>query len=231
MNGESNDGWLFGRAPAIHDSRFAICDLPIFSKSEIRKHILARRDALSAAERRALSERITERLLGLEAYRKAGCVMAYMGFGGEFETAGFIADLLARGKKLVLPRVERGSRALGLHEVRDPEQQLEAGVWGIRQPRIGLCPVVSSSEIGFVLVPGVALTTRCERLGYGGGYYDGFIRSLGARRPTLVAAAFALQVVTELPNSETDQRVDQVVTEDAEYSGIEDRGSGEPSGL
>lgn len=143
--------------------------------------------------------------------------MAYMGFGGEFETAGFIADVLARGKKLVLPRVERGSRALGLHAVRDPGEQLEAGVWGIRQPRAGVCPAVSSSEIGFVLVPGVAFTARCERLGYGGGYYDGFIHSLGAQRPALVAAAFALQVVTELPMSETDQKVDRVVTEEAEY--------------
>ena len=143
--------------------------------------------------------------------------MAYMGFGSEFETADFIADLLAQGKLLVLPRVERGSRALGLYAVRDPAKQLEAGVWGIRQPRADACPAVSSAEIGFVLVPGVAFTTRCERLGYGGGYYDGFIRSLGAQRPSLVAASFALQVVTELPMAETDQRVELVVTEDAEY--------------
>ena len=143
--------------------------------------------------------------------------MAYMGFGSEFETEGFIADVLAQGKLLVLPRVERGSRALGLYAVRDPGGQLEAGVWGIRQPRADACPAVSSAEIGFVLVPGVAFTQHCKRLGYGGGYYDGFIRSLGARRPALVAAAFALQVVTELPMAETDQKVDCVVTEDAEY--------------
>lgn len=191
--------------------------LLITSKSEIRKQILARRDALSAAQRRALSERITARLLELEAYRRARCVMAYMDFGSEFGTVGFIADLLAQGKLLVLPRVDRGSRVLGLHTVRDPDQQLEAGAWGIRQPRADMCPAVSSAEIGFVLVPGVAFTPRCERLGYGGGYYDRFILSLGAQRPVLVAAAFALQVVTELPMAETDQSVDCVVTEDAEY--------------
>ncbi len=185
--------------------------------------MLARRDALSAAQRHALSERITARLLGLEAYRKARCVMAYMGFGGEFETSGFIADLLAQGKNLVLPRVERGSRALGLYAVHDPDKQLEAGVWGIRQPRADACPAVTSAEIGFALVPGVAFTPRCERLGYGGGYYDGFIRSLGAQRPALVAAAFALQVVAELPMSDTDQKVDRVITEEAEYGVISDR--------
>ncbi len=191
--------------------------MPIISKSDIRKQILAQRDALGDAGRRSLSGRITARLLALDTYRKAGCVMAYMSFGGEFETAGFIADLLERGKKLVLPRVERGSRVLGLHAVRDPGEQLEAGVWGIRQPRAGVCPAVPLSEIGFVLVPGVAFTARCERLGYGGGYYDGFIRSFGARRPALVAAAFSLQVLPELPVTESDRPVDSVITENAEY--------------
>ena len=128
MNGESNDGWLFGRATAIYDLRFTICDSTITSKSEIRKQVLARRDALSAAARKSGSSLITQRLLVLDAYRSASCVMAYVTFGSEFETVDFIADLLAQGKQLLLPRVERGSRALTLHAVQDPVRQLEAGV-------------------------------------------------------------------------------------------------------
>jgi 5-formyltetrahydrofolate cyclo-ligase len=179
--------------------------------------VLAQRDALNDAERRPLSARITARLLSLDAYRQAGCVMAYVGFGAELDTADFIADLLARGKTLVLPRVERGNRALSLHRVEDTARELEAGVWGIRQPRPDLCPAASPSEIDFVLVPGVAFTARCERLGYGGGYYDRFIRGLDTPRPAWVAAAFSLQVLPDLPVSETDQPVDLVVTENAEY--------------
>jgi len=189
------------------------------SKSEIRKQVLARRDALPTEQRRALSERITRRLLALEAYRDARCVMAYASFGSEFETAGFIADVLAQDKTLVLPRVERGGRTLQLHAVTDPARQLAPGVWGIPQPRADLCPPVPASRLDFVLVPGVAVTRRCERLGYGGGFYDGFIRAL-TRRPPLVVAAFSLQVVPTLPTSETDQRVDLVVTEDAEYCAV-----------
>ena len=142
--------------------------------------------------------------------------MAYVGFGSEIDTSRFVADTLLRGKTLVLPRVERGNRALKLYEVRDPENQLEAGLWGIRQPRADLCPEISAAQIKFVLVPGVAFTRRCERLGYGGGFYDRFILSL-APRPALVVAAFALQVLPELPTSETDQRVDLVMTEVAEH--------------
>ena len=185
-------------------------------KTGLRKQVLERRDALGAAERKSLSERITARLLGLDSYRKAGCVMAYVGFGSEIDTARFVADTLSQGKTLVLPRVERGNRNLKLYGVRDPENQLEAGVWGIRQPRADLCPKIAASQIEFVLVPGVAFTRHCERLGYGGGFYDRFIRGL-TPRPALVAAAFELQVLAKLPMSETDQRVDLVTTENDDY--------------
>jgi 5-formyltetrahydrofolate cyclo-ligase len=180
--------------------------------------VLARRDALPAEERRALGERITARLLGLDAYRAARCVMAYMSFGGEFETSQFVAAVRASGRRLVLPRVDGASRAIRIHEVRDLQRELAAGVWGIREPRVDLCPEVPASQVELVLVPGVAFTRNGERLGYGGGYYDAFIRGLGSPRPALVAAAFSLQILPELPVSERDQYVDCVVTEDAEYS-------------
>jgi 5-formyltetrahydrofolate cyclo-ligase len=178
--------------------------------------VLAERDALDANLRTALSKAITARLLALDSYRAAGCLAAYVSFGSEFETGGLISDVLARGKTLALPRVDRDSRGLKFYAVQNPERELAAGVWGIRQPRPELCPEVPSASLEFVLVPGVAFTRLCARLGYGGGYYDGFIRSL-ARRPALVAGAFSVQILPALPVSEHDQSVDCVVTENAEY--------------
>jgi 5-formyltetrahydrofolate cyclo-ligase len=185
-------------------------------KHELRKQVLSRRDALGAAQRASLSEKITARVIALPSYRTARCVMAYMSIASEFETTAFVSDLRAQGKTFVLPRVPRGSRALELYTVRDPERDLAAGVWGIREPRPDICRPVSLEEIDFALVPGVAFTARCERLGYGGGFYDQLISGF-SRRPSLVAAAFSQQMVPELPVSPTDQCVDLVVTEDATY--------------
>jgi 5-formyltetrahydrofolate cyclo-ligase len=183
-------------------------------KQEIRKQVLARRGALSATQRASLSTTITTRVLALSSYEAARCVMAYWSLGSEFESATFVADVRGKGKTLVLPRAPRGGRMLELYAVRDPEHELAPGVWGIREPRADLCRAVLPEEIDFVLVPGVAFTARCERLGYGKGFYD---RLIGAfrERPPLVAAAFALQIVPSLPVSSTDQSVDLVITEDA----------------
>lgn len=143
--------------------------------------------------------------------------MAYWSIGSELETAGFVTDLRAKGKTLVLPRAPRGGRMLELYAVRDPDQDLAPGVWGIREPRAEACRSVLPEEVDFVLVPGVAFTARCERLGYGRGFYDRLI-GMFSERPALVAAAFALQIVPAMPVSPTDQHVDLVITEDATYA-------------
>ncbi len=186
-------------------------------KQTLRKQGLARRDALEVAHRASLSKGITARVLALSSYQSARCVLAYWSIGSEFETASFVSDVQAKGKTLVLPKAPRGGRMLELYAVRDPEHDLAPGVWGIREPRAELCRSARLEEIDFVLVPGVAFTARCERLGYGKGFYD---RLIGAfpERPPLIAAAFALQIVPEMPFFPTDQHVDMVVTEDTTYT-------------
>jgi 5-formyltetrahydrofolate cyclo-ligase len=186
-------------------------------KQEIRKQVLARRGALSTTQRASLSAAITTRVLALSSYQAARCVMAYWNLGSEFETTTFVADVRGKGKTLVLPRAPRGGRMLELYAVRDPERELAPGVWGIREPRADLCRAVLPEEIDFVLVPGVAFTARCERLGYGKGFYDRLIGGF-RERPALVAAAFALQIVPSLPVSSTDQSVDLVITEGGTYT-------------
>jgi len=184
-------------------------------KTALRKQIIAARDALPAAMRHALSARITRQLLKLDAYHNAACVLAYMSFGSEFDTGALVADALASDKALCLPRVNRDTRRLEVHRVENIDSGLQTGIWGIREPLPG-CPRADPDDIDFVLLPGVAFTPRCERLGYGGGFYDRLIAQF-ANRPPLVAAAFALQVREQIPLVATDQRIDVVVTENSVY--------------
>lgn len=184
-------------------------------KAALRKQIIAARDALPAATRQDLSTRITQELVKLDAYRNATCVLAYMSFGSEFDTGTLVADALAGGKQLCLPRVNRDTRRLEVHRVENIERDLQSGVWGIREPLPGR-PRADFDRIDFVLLPGVAFTPRCERLGYGGGFYDRLIAQF-ANRPPLVAAAFALQIREQIPVDANDRRIDIVVTENSFY--------------
>jgi len=125
------------------------------------------------------------------------------------------AQALADGKRLALPRVNHHTNLLDLYWVEDLESQLARGLWGIREPVVERCERINSlNEVEFALLPGVAFTRDGARLGYGGGFYDKLLAGRGGEpRPTLAAAAFALQIVERIPLEATDVKVELIITE------------------
>ncbi len=183
------------------------------TKLDIRKKLLALREQLAPDIRNACSEAISARIVKLEIYRQATTILGYMNFGAEFTSVLWIQQVLADGKKLALPRVNRHTNQLDLYWVDDLENQLESGLWGIREPVVERCERLTTlNEVEFALLPGVAFTRDGARLGYGGGYYDKLL-ALMTDRPALVAAAFALQIVECIPQEETDVKVEWIITE------------------
>ena len=154
--------------------------------------------------------------MALDAVTAARGVMAYLSFGSELDTASFVQAVLARGSSLAVPRVDATAGEIVPYAISDPSRDTVAGPWGLREPDPARCARVALDAIDFVLVPGVAFTASGQRLGYGRGYYDRLIARF-AHRPVLVAAAFEMQIVAELPTGPNDQSIDLVVTERAEY--------------
>ena len=186
-------------------------------KASLRRAVLARRDASDAVYRSESSRRIADQLLKLPSFDSAAGVLAYLSFGSEFDTSAFVEAILKQGKLLVLPRVNRQLRRLELFAMTDLARDVAPGVWGIREPNPDRCDPATADQIDLILAPGVAFTSRCERLGYGGGFYDRLLSEWPLHRPTVVAAAFRLQIVDALPIDPTDVPVDLVVTEDEIY--------------
>lgn len=185
-------------------------------KKATRTRLHAMRDDLGLDTRERLSAAISDKLVGLDEFEPARTIAAYVSFGSEFDTTAFVTAVLGSGKHLLLPKVDRTRRTLGFYAVTDMPSSLLPGPWGILEPDPLRCPLADLNEVDLMLVPGLAFTKRCERLGYGGGYYDG---AMGMVRPTAfkVAAAFATQIVNTLVVEPHDKNVDAVVTENASY--------------
>jgi 5,10-methenyltetrahydrofolate synthetase len=191
---------------------------PQMTKPGIRKQILALREQLVPDRRAAYSAAISARIAKLEIYRQADAVLGYMNFGAEFASELWVQQVLADGKKLALPRVNRHANQLDLYWVDDLENQLAAGSWGIREPIVERCERLEAlNEVEFALLPGVAFSRNGARLGYGGGFYDkllaGHPGGNGGHKPVLAAAGFALQLVEHIPQEATDVKVEWLVTE------------------
>ncbi len=181
------------------------------AKKALRAKVLAAREALPAAARHAATDAIMQRLVSLDAYRDAGCVLTYMSFGAELDTHRFFDRVLRDGKMAVLPRIDKVSKSLRLHRV-ESHADLVDGVWGIREPRAG-APLVTMTEIDMVLMPGLAFDRAGNRLGYGAGYYDRLLAPVAYQKPLRVAAAFDCQVVDAVPVGPGDQPFHILITE------------------
>lgn len=181
-------------------------------KPQLRREMIARRDALPQAERARIAAALTTELTRLAQYAAARSVLATMSIGSEWSTRAFLDRARADGKVVVLPRLTAPPRRLQLHAVDDLDRSLVPGVWEIPEPDPARCPAVDLAQVDFALVPALAVDRERFRLGYGAGYFDKLLAGRD-RRPYCVTALPAAFVVESLPHEAHDVAVDMVLSE------------------
>ena len=143
-------------------------------KSELRKQVLQEMKALPQEQKQALDQALTERLLQHPFYQEAEVIASYLSFSHEFQTQELIEQALKDGKKILIPKTYPKGRMDFV--VYDP-QQLVKTAFGLLEPQ-GSLEVVEPSQIDLIHVPGLAFTTEGYRIGYGGGYYDHYLKHI-----------------------------------------------------
>ncbi|CAN5146097.1 5-formyltetrahydrofolate cyclo-ligase [soil metagenome] len=186
-------------------------------KNSLRKRVLEQRDDMPPETRNTFGQEIIRNVISLETYGESKVVLAYVGFGSELRTDEFLRRTLDIGKRLLLPRVNRKTKSLDLYKVKDLARDLTSGTWGIKEPDPSRCGQADIRDVDFVLVPGVAFDSRCGRLGYGAGFYDGLLANRRISQTRLVAGAFEVQMVERVPMLAHDVYLDLVLTEKRHY--------------
>jgi 5-formyltetrahydrofolate cyclo-ligase len=185
------------------------------TKEAIRKRVLEKRRMVPEVEKKYKSEIIIERLFMQEGYKKSKFVMCYVDFDGEVETRDFILRCIADGKRLAVPMVTKdvsGTRIVIASEVFDPGKDLEKGCFGIHEPKKGAVREINPCEIDLVTVPGVAFDFNKNRIGYGAGLYDRFLKKT-ANTCFKAGIAFEFQIYENIPAGIYDIPMDIIITE------------------
>lgn len=177
-------------------------------KDELRAKALARRDALSEADRAAAAATVAAAALPVEL--PAGTVVAgYAPIGSELDPLPLLRALAAKGAALALPVVIARDHAL-IFRAFAPGDVLVRGAYGIFQPSSDAAEV----DPDIVLVPLAAFDRAGHRIGYGRGYYDRTLQGLRAiKNLTVIGLAFAVQEIDIVPRLAHDEQLDCVLTE------------------
>ncbi len=187
-------------------------------KKTLRAKLLKRRDSIPPEQKSLKDTAIRKRLFALDAFKKAKSLLLYASFRSEVDTTGCMTEIISLGKRLILPAVDPARRELNLYEVKEISE-LKPGYMGIREPGIRENRQVSIEDIDLIIVPGVGFDQECNRLGYGGGYYDRLLggetgqRLRAEGRISAIALGFEEQITGKIPAEPHDIRVDMIVTE------------------
>ena len=181
------------------------------TKGQIRITCLRRLKQQREDERRRRSEAIQRKVFRLTAFRRAKTIGCYVALPYEVQTWRMIEEMIAKGKRVVVPVMQPRTKRLTLSEVRDPATELARGRFGVWEPRPSARRPVPIRDVDLLLVPGIAFDRRGHRVGHGEGYFDRFLARVPQTTPT-IGLAFQFQLLDRLPHTSHDHAVQTILT-------------------
>ena len=195
-------------------------------KAELRRAVIARRDAIEldvrASKSAAICARLVE-LLGDSDPATPHTVAVYAAMGSEVDPAAFAAAAAERGWQVAYPCMLSASdpaacgqricmRAVAVGDVdaapfiAHPTRAFTAT--DIDSKRF---PIVPADALKMIIVPLVAYDRTGARLGYGGGCYDRYLPTVSESRQ-IIGIAFDEQRVNHVPTDAHDLSLPSIIS-------------------
>ena len=174
-------------------------------KARLREFLKQKRGGLPRRLRPELDRAIRERVL--EQAAPVGTVFCYVSAEPEVDTRNIIDCLREAGKTVLVPKILNREKMIAVEF--DGWDGLRVGQLGILTPDTD---EAWPGEADLCITPGLGFTPDGRRIGYGRGYYDKWFAA--HPRSARVALCYECQVVDDMPTTDTDVRVEKIITEE-----------------
>lgn len=195
-------------------------------KAELRRTVIARRDALDldmrAAKSAAVCARLVE-LLGSSDPAATRTVAVYAAIGSEIDPAAFAAAAAKHGWRVAYPCMLSAADTVACGQrmcMRAISADDASAAPFIAHPTRAFTaididsdrfPIVPADVLDMIIVPLVAFDQTGARLGYGGGCYDRYLPTLSATCQ-IIGIAFDEQRVGHVPTDAHDLPLPHIVS-------------------
>lgn len=175
-------------------------------KHQFRRSCRQIRKELGEATRQEASLSICGWIASWSVFQTSSVILAYMPITGEVDLTPLLEP--QPQKHWGLPRIipeDNHRMVFHPHE----SGRLIRHPFGMAEPTSDL-PIIPPSEVQLALVPGLAFDQLSRRLGYGGGYFDRFLRDFTG---VSLGVIFQALLLDHLPCGEHDVPVKWIVPE------------------
>lgn len=181
---------------------------PEKSKDEIRSKYIILRNKLPLYKKKKLDREIEKCVLNSSVYKNSNTIMIYSSFGSEVNTLTLIKKMLKDGKNVVLPKTKKPNKIIPIKI--NSLNELKKGNFSILEPT-DISKKVKKSTIDVVFVPGIVFDKHGNRIGFGKGYYDHFLKYIPYKKR--IGVCYEFQIVENIPINKTDIPVSKIITE------------------
>ena len=181
-------------------------------KDNLRKNMLLQRKNMELENVTTYSKKIIDTIKKLPNFLICKNVMLYLSFNNEVNTYALAKWCLDNDKTVITPYCIKETKEIVPYEITNLSRDLSKSTFGIMEPKHDILKRASIKDIDFIIVPGVVFDERCNRIGFGAGYYDRFLPKRQKKTFT-VGIAYDYQVVNRIPAGVYDVPMDLIITE------------------
>ena len=176
-------------------------------KNELRKKAQEKRKLINNKDE--LDSLIENRLVNLDLFQNAKTVLIYVSLDDEITTDGIIKIALNKGKTVAVPYCKDKNGAMDFYII-NSLSQLNIGSFGIREPNVNNCVLLTDYNDAVIIVPGLLFDKKGNRIGFGKGFYD---RYLAKNKILSIGLCYDEMIIDYVPVDKYDVNVDIIVTQ------------------
>jgi 5-formyltetrahydrofolate cyclo-ligase len=177
-------------------------------KKDFRIQLKEKLSQLSRQLHDDFSNQIADRLYMDDAWKKAHVIGITISKFPEVDTHRIIQEAWKQGKLIAVPKCYPKEKKMSFRIISD-FSQLESVFYGLLEPIEERTPFISHDDIDLLIVPGLGYTRDGFRIGFGGGYYDRYLKDYNGQT---VSLAFELQIIPSFKKEDYDMPVGKIMT-------------------
>jgi 5-formyltetrahydrofolate cyclo-ligase len=171
-------------------------------KDELRKKYLVIRDNVIDKENK--SRIIFNKIINHEYYKNAKVIAIYNSFKSEVDTKYLINYSLNNNKIVLLPRIEKDN--MNFYRI-DSLNNLVKNKYGIDEPINN--NLYNKEDIDLMIVPGIVFDKNNNRIGYGKGYYDKYLKNSSIYT---IGILYSEQLIDNIEVTNNDIKLNEIIT-------------------
>lgn len=177
-------------------------------KKILRKKLIESRKSLDETEKAKWDKIISEKIINSDYFKNAKQVLIFSSTDDEFDTRYIIERCRLLYKRVFYPLCIDSDGKMEFYKV-DSVGDLQVGMYNILEPK-STCKKYIPQDNDLVIVPCLSADRQKNRIGYGKGYYDRFLKDFNG---VSISPCYDILLEDEIPTDKYDMQINIIVTD------------------